>query len=46
MLLGFADLLSGFLGILFFAVGIIPALAYNRYEKKNRTLQYEIVRRF
>ena len=44
--LGFGDLLSGAIGILFFAVGILPALAYNRYEKRNRTIQYQIMRRF
>ncbi len=41
-----SDLLSGLTGAVCFLAGLLPAFAYNRYVKKNGTLQYEIVRLF
>ena len=40
------DGMSGLVGAIFFALGLIPALLYNRYAKKTGTLQYDIVRLF
>lgn len=45
-LLSLSDVMSGALGMLAFAVGLLPAFFYNRYEKSKRTLEYWIVRRF
>ncbi len=44
--LHFDDVMSGFVGVLFFLLGLVPALMYNRHVKKNGTLQYHIVRLF
>lgn len=44
--LHFNDGISGFVGVIFFLLGLIPAFLYNHYVKKNGTLQYHIVRLF
>lgn len=44
--LHFNDGMSGLVGVIFFLLGLIPALIYNHHVKKNGTLQYHIVRLF
>lgn len=44
--LSLGDILSGLVGAVFFAAGLIPALCYNQRMKKNGTIQYNIVRLF
>lgn len=41
-----SDGMSGLVGFGGFLLGLIPALLYNRYEKKHETMQYHIVRLF
>ncbi|MBS5649810.1 SoxR reducing system RseC family protein [bacterium 210917-DFI.7.65] len=45
-LLHFGDGMSGATGAVCFALGLIPAVLYNRYARRTGALQYEIVRLF